>query len=59
VDSVDDKRLMESILYGVQGTAMPPWIDYGLTNNDVGDLVNFIRSINQKAKGGPHAAPVQ
>jgi hypothetical protein len=39
---------------------MPPWIDYGLTNNDVGDLVNFIRSINQKQpKGGPHAAPVQ
>ena len=27
---------------------MPPWIDYGLTQNDVGDIVNFIRSINQK-----------
>lgn len=59
VDSVDDKRLFESIQYGVQGTAMPPWIDYGLTNNDVGDLVNFIRSINAKTKGGQHAAAVQ
>ena len=36
------------MLYGVQGTAMPSWIDYGLTKNDVGDIVNFIRSINQK-----------
>ncbi|MFZ1377624.1 MAG: c-type cytochrome [Geothrix sp.] len=59
VDSVDDRRLFESIQYGVQGTAMPPWIDYGLTNNDVGDLVNFIRSINQKPKGGQHAAAIQ
>lgn len=59
VDSVDDRRLFESIQYGVQGTAMPPWIDYGLTNNDVGDLMNFIRSINQKAKGGQHAAAIQ
>ncbi|MBL0209362.1 MAG: c-type cytochrome [Holophagaceae bacterium] len=55
VGSVDDRRLFESILYGVQGTAMPPWIDYGLNNNDVGDLVNFIRSINQKPKGGQNA----
>ena len=30
--------------YGVQGTAMPAWIDYGLTQNDVGDIMNFIRS---------------
>jgi hypothetical protein len=37
---------MESILYGVQGTAMPPWIDYGLTQKDVGDILNFIRSLN-------------
>ena len=48
VASVNDRRLFESILYGVQGTAMPSWIDYGLTKNDVGDIVNFIRSINQK-----------
>ena len=59
VNSVDDKRLFDSIEYGVQGTAMPSWIDYGLTHNDVGDLVNFIRSINQKPKGGQHAAAIQ
>ncbi|MBK8793224.1 MAG: c-type cytochrome [Holophaga sp.] len=55
VDSVNDRRLFESILYGVQGTAMPPWVDYGLSTNEVGDLVNFIRGINQKPKGGQHA----
>jgi sulfur oxidation c-type cytochrome SoxX len=49
VDSVKDRRLFESILYGVQGTAMPSWIDYGLSTSDVGDLVNFIRSINVKS----------
>ena len=48
VASVSDQRLFESILYGVQGTAMPPWIDYGLTQNDVGDMVNFIRSVNRR-----------
>jgi mono/diheme cytochrome c family protein len=46
VASVSDERLFQSILYGVQGTAMPSWIDYGLQTNDVGDLVNFIRSIH-------------
>jgi sulfur oxidation c-type cytochrome SoxX len=49
VNSVADKRLFDSILYGVQGTAMPSWIDYGLSNSDVGNLVNFIRSINAPA----------
>jgi len=49
VNHVPDRRLFDSILYGVQGTAMPSWIDYGLTQNDVGDLINFIRSLNQKA----------
>ena len=29
--SVNDQRMFDSILYGVQGTAMPAWIDYGLT----------------------------
>ncbi len=55
VNSVDDARLFDAILYGVQGTAMPPWIDYGLSINDVGDLVNFIRSINPKQKGTQYA----
>jgi sulfur oxidation c-type cytochrome SoxX len=50
LESVDDKRLFDSILYGVQGTAMPSWTDYGLSNNDVGDLVNFIRNLNPKPK---------
>ena len=45
--SVSDRRLFESILYGVQGTAMPPWID-GLSQQNVGDLVNYLRSFNQK-----------
>jgi len=48
VDSVSDQRLFQSVLYGVQGTAMPSWIDYGLTQEQVGDLINFIRSINAK-----------
>lgn len=55
VNSVSDRRLFEAILYGVQGSAMPSWIDYGLSNNDVGDLVNFIRSIHRKPQGSAHA----
>jgi len=48
ISNVPDKRLFDSILYGVQGTAMPSWIDYGLTQNDAGDLINFIRSLNSQ-----------
>jgi len=55
VNRVSDQRLFESILYGVQGTAMPNWIDYGLSNNDVGDLINFIRSINKTTQGSQYA----
>ena len=47
MSSISDRRLFESILYGVQGTAMPPWVDYGLTQKEVGDLVNYLRSFNQ------------
>lgn len=50
VQSVSDRRLFESIEYGVDGTAMPSWIDYGLSQNDVGDIVNFIRSLNKSGK---------
>lgn len=50
IQSVSDHRLMDSILYGVQGTAMPSWIDYGLTQNDAGDLINFIRSLNRSSR---------
>jgi mono/diheme cytochrome c family protein len=55
VDSVDDRRLFESISYGVQGTAMPPWLDNGITTEEVGDMVNFIRNINPRTKGAQHA----
>jgi cytochrome c oxidase cbb3-type subunit 2 len=54
VASVSDHRLFDSILYGVQGTAMPSWIDYGLTQNDVGDIINFIHSLNK-----PSSAPAK
>ena len=47
IQSVPDRRLFDSILYGVQGTAMPSWIDYGLSPNDVADVINFVRSLNQ------------
>ena len=56
VNSVADQRLFDSILYGVQGTAMPSWIDYGLSQNDVGNIVNFIRSLNPKSGAGPRPA---
>ena len=54
LDTVSDHRLYESILYGVQGSAMPSWIDYGLTQNDVGDIINFIHSLNK-----PSSAPAK
>src|ERR1039457_1707396 len=56
VASVNDRRLFDSVLYGVQGTAMPSWIDY-VSKNDVGDIVNFIRSINRK-KGSQQNAEI-
>lgn len=47
MNSISDRRLFESILYGVQGTAMPSWIDYGLTQKEVGDVINYLRSFNK------------
>jgi len=52
VATLADRRALESILYGVQGTAMPSWIDYGLTVKDAADLLNYIRSLNQAAAAG-------
>jgi mono/diheme cytochrome c family protein len=49
VEKAPDRRLFESILYGVQGTAMPSWID-SVSQQDVGDLVNFIRSLQNARK---------
>ena len=57
VNNVADRRLFDSILYGVQGTAMPSWIDYGLTQNDVGDLINFIRSMNPQVSPPSEKSP--
>ena len=56
VNALADQRMFESILYGVQGTAMPAWIDYGLSQKDVGDIINFIRSINPKSSGSQYAS---
>ena len=50
IQNAPDRRLIESILYGVEGTAMPSWMDYGLTQSDVGDIVNYIRSLNKNGK---------
>ena len=50
IQNAPDRRLFESILYGVEGTAMPSWMDYGLSQNDVGDIVNYIRSLNTSEK---------
>ena len=49
VESVPDRRLFESIEYGVQGTAMPSWMDM-LSTNEVGDAINFIRSLQSTSK---------
>ena len=49
VENVADRRLLESIEYGVQGTAMPAWIDT-LSTNEVGDVINFIRSLQSTRK---------
>jgi mono/diheme cytochrome c family protein len=48
INSINDRRMLESILYGIQGTAMPSWLDYGYSKNDAGDLVNYIRSLNTR-----------
>jgi mono/diheme cytochrome c family protein len=50
IQNAPDHRLFESVMYGVEGTAMPSWIDYGLSQNEVGDIVNYIRSLNQAEK---------
>jgi mono/diheme cytochrome c family protein len=50
IQHVTDRRLFESVTYGVEGTAMPSWMDYGLTQDQVGDIVNYIRSLNENQK---------
>jgi hypothetical protein len=29
---------------------MPPWIDYGLTEKEIGDLINYLRSFEKGHK---------
>ena len=50
INSTPDRRLFESVMYGVEGTAMPSWMDYGLSQSDVGDILNYIRSLNENRK---------
>ena len=47
VASLSYARLHESIKYGVQGTAMPAaGFDFALDDQAIGDLVNFVLSLN-------------
>jgi mono/diheme cytochrome c family protein len=50
-------RLHESIKYGVQGTAMPAaGFDFALDDRAVGDLINYILSLNGLTATAPPAA---
>ena len=47
VSSLSYARLHESIKYGVQGTAMPAaGFDFALDDKSIGDLINFVLSLN-------------
>jgi mono/diheme cytochrome c family protein len=57
VASVPYARLHESIKYGVQGTAMPAaGFDFALNDEAIGDLVNYILSLNRLGKDGARVA---
>jgi mono/diheme cytochrome c family protein len=48
IRSVAYARLHESIQYGVQGTAMPAaGFDFALDERSIGDLINYIYSLNR------------
>lgn len=54
VASLPYARLHESIKYGIQGTAMPAaGFDFSLDDKAVGDVVNYIHSLNMKAPAPP------
>jgi len=60
VRSLAYARLHESIKYGVQGTAMPAaGYDFSLSDNSIGDLINYIESLNKKTTAAPATAPAQ
>jgi mono/diheme cytochrome c family protein len=50
INSVSDHRQFESVTYGVEGKAMPSWLDYGLQQSDIGDIINYIRSLNKATR---------
>jgi sulfur oxidation c-type cytochrome SoxX len=57
VASVPYARLHESIKYGVQGTAMPAaGFDFALDDKAIGDLVNYILSLNRLGSEGAKVA---
>jgi mono/diheme cytochrome c family protein len=57
VSSVSYARLHESIKYGVQGTAMPAaGFDFALDDKAIGDLVNYILSLNHLGSDGAKVA---
>jgi mono/diheme cytochrome c family protein len=57
VSSVSYARLHESIKYGVQGTAMPAaGFDFALDDKAIGDLVNYILSLNHLGTDGSKMA---
>jgi mono/diheme cytochrome c family protein len=60
VESIPYARLHESIKYGVQGTAMPAaGFDFGLDDQAIGDLVNFVYSLNRPAAETPRVASLE
>ena len=57
VASLPYPRLHESIKYGVQGTAMPAaGFDFALDDKAIGDLVNYILSLNHLGTDGSKVA---
>lgn len=57
VRSVAYARLHESIQYGVQGTAMPAaGFDFALDEKSIGDLINYIYSLNGLAPAAARVA---
>ena len=57
IESVGYQRLHGSIKYGVQGTAMPAFIDLALSDEEIGDLINFVYSVSLQPPEGTGAGP--
>ncbi len=60
VASLTYARLHESIKYGVQGTAMPAaGFELSLDDRTIGDLINYIESLNNKGTTKPAAVTAE